>query len=202
MIVIVIPAKGQSSRLQNKNMAVINGRPMLGHTIDWARQSMLADAIYVSTDSDEIADFAVSQGIDVIRRPLSLGGDVPIIDVYRHAVDSIAGHEEIEIVVGLQPDHPDRDVSVDKTIELLKREGADRVVSKQADGEKNGAHYVLTRHFVDTGESRRDAVLVDDCTNVHFEADMQRAQRRLRGQMEAGNPTLGTRDDHAQQERQ
>lgn len=180
MIVIVIPAKGQSSRLENKNMALLGGRPMLGYTIDWARQSALADAVYVSTDSDEIADYAEAQGVAVIRRPSSLGGDVPIIEVYRHAVRSILDGERVEIVVGLQPDHPDRDVTVDETVELLRREGADRVMGKQADGQKSGAHYVLTRYFVDTGESRRDAVIIDDCTNVHFEADLQRAERRLR----------------------
>jgi CMP-N-acetylneuraminic acid synthetase len=185
VIIIVIPAKGQSSRLENKNMTILEGRPMLGYTIDWARQSSATDAIYVTTDSDEIADFATAEGVAVIRRPQSLGGDVPVVDVYRHALDSIAGNDDVEIVVGLQPDHPDRDVAVDETIELLKREGADRVISKQADGEKNGAHYVMTRHFVETGESRKDTILVDDCTNVHFETDLQRAQRRLRVQKES-----------------
>ena len=168
---------------------------MLGHTVDWARHSSLADAVYVSTDSDEIADFAVSEGIAVIRRPQSLGGDVPILEVYRHAVGLIARGEDVEIVVGLQPDHPDRDVAVDETIKLLKREGADRVMSKQADGEKNGAHYVLTRYFVDTGESRKDVVIVDDCTNVHFEADLHRARRRLQGHETAQDPQPGVHRD-------
>lgn len=179
MIVIVIPAKGQSSRLQGKNMAPVNGRPMLAYTIDSAKESTLASAIYVSTDSDEIASYATSLGVGVIRREESLGGDVPIIEVYRHAVASIPDGDQVEIVVGLQPDHPDRDVDVDETIETLRREGADRVMSKQADGEKNGAHYVLSRHFVDTEESRKDVVIVDDCTNVHFDVDLERAERRL-----------------------
>ena len=86
MIVIVIPAKGGSNRLPNKNMAPINGRPMIDYAIDDALASRRAAAVYVSTDSDAIAAFAASRNIPVLRRPETLGGEVPIIDVYRHAL--------------------------------------------------------------------------------------------------------------------
>jgi CMP-N-acetylneuraminic acid synthetase len=85
MIVIVIPAKGASNRLPNKNMTPINGRPMLDYAIEGALASKRAAAVYVSTDSDAIAAHAAACGIKVIRRPESLGGEVPIIEVYRHA---------------------------------------------------------------------------------------------------------------------
>ncbi|MEW5728884.1 MAG: NTP transferase domain-containing protein [Pseudomonadota bacterium] len=182
MIVIVIPAKGGSSRLPNKNMVPLNGRPMLDYTIDEALASRRADRVYVSTDSDAIAAHAAARGIAVIRRPESLGGDVPILDVYRHAVANMPEGDKVTVVVGLQPDHPDRDVRVDETIAILEREQADRVMSKQADGVKNGAHYVLSRHFVDHGESRKDITIIDDCTNIHFAEELDRAARRLSGQ--------------------
>ncbi len=52
-------------------------------------------------------------------------------------------------------------------------------MSTQADGTKNGAHYVLSRHYLETGESRKDVTLVDDCTNIHYPADLERAAARL-----------------------
>ena len=62
---------------------------------------------------------------------------------------------------------------------LVGQLGADRLMSKQADGTKNGAQYVLSRHFVESGESRGDVTIIDDCTNIHFPADLERAAQRL-----------------------
>lgn len=179
MIVVVIPAKGRSNRLANKNMIAINGRPMLDYAIDQAGASGRADAVYVSTDSDDIAAHAKSRGVPVIRRSESLGGEVPIIEVYRHAVANMEDGDKVEIVVGLQPDHPDRDVGIDETIAMFEAAGADVLNSTESDGTKNGAHYVLSRHFVDTGEARKTVTIVDDCTNIHFEEDLRRAAKRL-----------------------
>lgn len=185
MIVIVIPAKGHSNRLANKNMTAINGRPMLDYTIDQAGASSRADAVYVSTDSDDIAAHAETRDIAVIRRPVSLGGEVPINEVYRHAVANMPNGGDVSVLVGLQPDHPDRNVSVDEALDRFERADADVLNSVEADGTKNGAHYVLSRHFVDTGEARKTVTIVDDCTNIHFPEDLERAARELAGRAKA-----------------
>ena len=179
MIVIIIPAKGASTRLPNKNMSIINGRPMLDYAIDDALASKRADAIYVSTDSNSIAEHAERRGISVIRRPESLGGEVPIIEVYRHAFAKVPNHHKISTIIGLQPDHPDRDVSVDDALARFEGAEADVLNSTEADGTKNGAHFIISRHFVDTDEARKKIRIVDDCTNVHFSEDLERAARRL-----------------------
>jgi CMP-N,N'-diacetyllegionaminic acid synthase len=179
VIVIVIPAKGGSTRLPNKNMALINGRPMIDYSIDQALASRRSAVVYVSTDSDVIAAHAEKRGIKVVRRPESLGGEVPIIEVYRHALANIPEGVLTTVVVGLQPDHPDREITIDETVAILEREGADRVISKEPNGAKSGAHYVLSRHVLDGFESRKDITLVDDCTNIHYPADLERAARRL-----------------------
>ena len=179
MIVIIIPAKGGSTRLPNKNMALINGRPMIDYAIDDALASKRAEAVYVSTDSDVIASHAESRSIPVIRRPESLGGEVPIIDVYRHALAAMPEGHRVGVVVGLQPDHPDRTVSIDEAIAAFERAGADVLNSTEANGTKNGAHYVLSRHFVDTGEVRAKCTVIDDCTNIHFDRDLDQAAKRL-----------------------
>ena len=152
---------------------------MIDYAIDDAVACKRATAVYVSTDSDEIAAHAATRGISTIRRPESLGGEVPIIEVYRHALDHIPDGNKVSVVVGLQSDHPDRDISVDQAIEIFERERADVLKSTEANGTKSGAHYVLSRHFVDTGEARHTATIVDDCTNIHFPEDIERASKRL-----------------------
>ena len=181
MIVIIIPAKGKSSRLPNKNMNLLLGRPMLDYSVDWARDSSRADKILLSTDCDVIAAHAGLLDVEVVRRSEALGGDVPIIEVYRHAVAEIENDGlSVSVVVGLQPDHPDRDLTVDETMEIFENEGVDRLISIDSAGTKSGAHYVLSRHFLDTGESRKDVTVTDDCTNIHFSQDLERAEARLR----------------------
>jgi CMP-N-acetylneuraminic acid synthetase len=179
MIIAVIPAKGGSTRLPNKNMTLVNGRPMLDYAIDDAQASKRVDRIYVSTDSDAIATHAQTRGVAVIRRPESLGGDVPIIEVYRHALANMAERDSVRTIVGLQPDHPDRDVSIDDSIARFEQAKADVLNSTDAKGVKNGAHYVLSRHFVDTDSARQTVTIVDDCTNIHFDSDVKLASDRL-----------------------
>lgn len=178
MIVVVIPAKGASNRLPNKNMALINGRPMIDYAILDARASKRVDAIYVSTDCEAIAAHAEGLGVKVILRPESLGGEVPITEVYRHALSQL-NDPDIRVIVGVQPDHPDRNVSVDEALAEFERAGADVLYSTEADGTKNGAHYIMSRRFLETGEAREPVSIVDDCTNVHYQEHLERAGARL-----------------------
>jgi CMP-N-acetylneuraminic acid synthetase len=178
MIVIIIPAKGGSTRLPNKNMTSVNGRPLIDYSIDAALQCECCNKTFVSTDSDVIADHARSRGVNVIMRSENLGGEVPIIEVYRHALANMDS-DGIETLIGLQPDHPDRDVSIDEAYQTFKEAEADVLFSTEADGTKNGAHYVLSRHFVDSGENRKDVGIIDDCTNIHYQDDVDRASKRL-----------------------
>ena len=178
MILIVIPAKGESSRLPNKNMSVLNGQPMLAYAIADARKSRRADRIVVSTDSDKIAHYCADRNIEVVRRPRTLGGDVPLFDVYRHAADQI-GIDQVKILIGLQPDHPDRTVAVDEALAFFEREGADLLTSTEADGTKNGAYKIYTQAMLKTGTPNKEVILVDNCTNVHYAADLEKAARHL-----------------------
>jgi CMP-N-acetylneuraminic acid synthetase len=178
MIITVIPAKGKSRRLPNKNMALINGRPMLDYAFEFALASKKNTDIIVSTDDDAIAQYAKDNNIKVVRRPVSLGGDVPLIEVYRHALNEI-GSEGVTAVVGLQPDHPDRNISLDEAIEAFEEANADVLESDEADGTHNGAHYIMSIAFLETEKADKIVTIIDDCTNVHHQEDLDRAAENL-----------------------
>lgn len=179
MIVVIIPAKGDSSRMPNKNMALLNGTPMLDYSVRQARAGTQVAEIYVSTDSDVIAERARGLGVEVIRRATTLGGDVPIVEVYRHAIETIA-NPKIQHIVGLQVDHPDRHISIDDALAAYQKSGADLLTSTEADGTKNGAHYIMSRQYLETGRNNKTITIVDDCTNIHYEADLRRAEKNLK----------------------
>ena len=87
MNVAVIPARGGSKRIQNKNMKLFCGTPIIKYSIDVAIQSGIFDKIIVSTDNDEIAKYSEDNGADVpFIRPANLSDDFSSVnDVIVHA---------------------------------------------------------------------------------------------------------------------
>ena len=63
--IAIIPARGGSKRLPNKNVLDFMGKPMIAWTIEAALQSGLFDRVLVSTDSVEIARIAKDSGASV-----------------------------------------------------------------------------------------------------------------------------------------
>lgn len=61
----IIPARGGSKRIPNKNIVDFFGKPLIVHTIEAALKSKLFKRIFVSTDSQVIADIAKDFGLDV-----------------------------------------------------------------------------------------------------------------------------------------
>jgi N-acylneuraminate cytidylyltransferase len=65
MRIAVIPARGGSKRIPKKNIKKFHGIPMISYAIKAAQESEIFDAIYVSTDDEEIKEIAVSFGAEV-----------------------------------------------------------------------------------------------------------------------------------------
>ena len=66
----LIPARGGSKRIPKKNIRSFHGKPIIGWSIEAARQSGLFDEVLVSTDDDEVARVAQDFGAEVpFRRP-------------------------------------------------------------------------------------------------------------------------------------
>jgi pseudaminic acid cytidylyltransferase len=73
--VCVIPARGGSKRFPRKNLALFNGVPLVGLTVEIARAAAVFSRVIVSTDDPEIADTAARFGAEIRDRPPSLAGD-------------------------------------------------------------------------------------------------------------------------------
>ena len=105
--IVVIPARGGSKRIPEKNIQLFAGLPLLAHSILYAQQNeTLIDEIYVSTDIVEIKKIAIQYGAKVIDRPEHLSGDLePTITALKHVLESI-DCSDVESVVLLQPTNP------------------------------------------------------------------------------------------------
>ncbi|WP_033170451.1 cytidylyltransferase domain-containing protein [Selenomonas sp. ND2010] len=63
--IAIITARSGSKGLKDKNIKVMNGKPLLAYSIDAAKESALFEEIMVSTDSRQYADIAVEYGASV-----------------------------------------------------------------------------------------------------------------------------------------
>lgn len=105
MILGLIPARGGSKGVPDKNIKMICGKPLIVWTIEHALQSELLDKIIVSTDSEEIAAIARQNRAHVMMRPKELATDTASTqDVMAYTLK----HIPADILVLLQPTSPCR----------------------------------------------------------------------------------------------
>lgn len=132
-LLALIPARGGSKRIPNKNMRWLGGKPLISWTIEIAKQIPEFADILVSTDSEAIAQYAKKQGTLVPwLRPTELSSDVAnSIDVCLHAIDWYEKENgKIDGVMLLQPTSPFRSTfNLKRSIELFKTQPQKSVVS-------------------------------------------------------------------------
>ena len=94
--ICIIPARGGSTRIPNKNIKDFKGSPIISYSINTARESGLFDRIIVSTDSKEIADVAREYGAEIHYRSAEMSeNEVGTQAVVKNVL------EELEIENGL-----------------------------------------------------------------------------------------------------
>jgi len=93
--IILICVREGSKGLPGKNIKPLNGIPLIGWTINIAKQINRASRIIVSTDSEEIAKLALDYGAEApFMRPKELAQDnSPEWLVWRHAIDYIENND-------------------------------------------------------------------------------------------------------------
>lgn len=132
-IVGLIPARGGSKRIPNKNLASCASRPLLAYTCDAAIQSRHLSRVILSTNDEAIAAAATEFGIEVpFLRPADIAGDQTLMmDVVRHAAAFMAGEgRPADAIVLLQPTSPLREARhIDEAVELFLEHRPDSVVS-------------------------------------------------------------------------
>ena len=83
-IIAEIPARAGSKRVKNKNLRLLNGKPMISYVIEEAKKSKMLTDVYVNSDCDKIGKFAKDLGVKFYKRPIDLGGDFTTSDEYNY----------------------------------------------------------------------------------------------------------------------
>jgi len=87
-MIAVIPARGGSQEVRRKNLAVVDGKPLLCHISDTLKA--MGIRVIVSTEDSEIASVAKVHGYEVHHRDKGLADDqTPVADVAAAVVNEI-----------------------------------------------------------------------------------------------------------------
>lgn len=127
-VVSIIPARGGSRRIPDKNSRLFAGQPIIAYSISAARAAGVFDRIIVSTDSDEIASVAEQHGAEVpFRRPVDLaddhtGTDAVIVHALRWLADRGAPVRYACCLYATAPFVRPADIS--RGLDLLRERGA------------------------------------------------------------------------------
>ena len=108
-VIAVIPARGGSKRIPQKNIIDFMGKPMIAWTIQAAYESKIFDRVVVSTDDDECATISKKYGCDVpFLRDTSSDDIAPVSMATIRALEQAERFysEEYDIVIQLMPNTP------------------------------------------------------------------------------------------------
>ena len=121
-VLAVIPARLQSTRLPEKPLARIAGKPMVVHVYERAKSARTIDAVVVATDSDKIVNAVKAAGGDAVLTSEShRTGTERVAEVAQ--MPEFSSHH---LLVNVQGDEPLVDpAAIDACVKATQADGAD-----------------------------------------------------------------------------
>jgi CMP-N-acetylneuraminic acid synthetase len=174
-VLAIIPAKLDSKRLKHKNIREIDGKPMFLHSVDYADASRYHVEVIVSSESDVVEEICNQYEVRFHKRPAELCGDVEVVDVYQHIINEI--NEEYDIVVGLQPDNPNRVNTLDECLDYMIENKYDDIITIDDTYRRSGAMRLFKYDLLKQGKvSYRIGCVKETATDIHTEEDLEKVK--------------------------
>ncbi len=174
MIIAIIPARGGSKRLPRKNIYPIWGKPLLHWSIKAAKDSKKIDAVWVTTDDQEIAQVARESGANIFMRDPKLADDKTYKMVaIRNCFNTIEFTGSA--VVSLQANSPEITGDVlDEAISTFFKHDRNELISVDKNLMMNAAFRIMRPWYVNQKElSTKTGAFVCDIHDVHTIDDIK-----------------------------
>jgi YrbI family 3-deoxy-D-manno-octulosonate 8-phosphate phosphatase len=189
-IIAIIPARGGSRSIPNKNIIDFCGKPLIAWTIDQAANSKYISSIYVSTDDEKISIVSSKYGADIIKRPHEIATDSsPSEDALMHALLMVEKKKKIDTVVFLQATSPLRTTKdIDDAIEFFNCNRGDSLFSASVLGDfcvwskKRGVLESITFDYNNRGmRQERDPYYLENGSIYIFKPEILRKYKNRLG---------------------
>ena len=118
-IAALIPARSGSTRVKDKNIRPLDGKPLILHTLNSCAESALLDGVYISSDSTQICQHGMPFGAKPIYRPPEISDSTSSTELaIMHSIES--GLSQYDYIMLLQPTSPIRNRGrIDDAIRFL-----------------------------------------------------------------------------------
>jgi CMP-N-acetylneuraminic acid synthetase len=186
-IVAIIPARKGSKRLPGKNTKLLNGLPLIEHTIKSALMVKEIDQIVVTSDCEEVLSIAEKYPVTCIKRPEFLARDgTKTARVVEHTLYTL--NKEFDTILLLQPTSPLRSAynineaiafykagklnclvsvnNLDISSEIFKPNGAIYLIDKDVFYQKGGFYSDSPYFYKMSNESSIDIDTIGDFEKV------------------------------------
>jgi len=131
-VIAIIPARGGSKGILNKNIVNFCGKPLLVWSIEQIKQAKGISSVWVSSDSKKILSIAEKFGANTIHRPSSLAKDTSSTEsALLHAIEKIEEQgKPIDLVLAAQATSPLRETKdIEKALKDFKTQQCDSMFS-------------------------------------------------------------------------
>ena len=173
---IVIPARLKSSRLKNKLLLPLHGKPMIYWAIKAAKDCGLINEIFVSSESKKILQLSKRFGAKSILRSKDLALDkVPKWDVILDALNKIKKKLKPDIVISIQPNSPNVTCyDITNCLYAMKKYKKNEIMSLDRNLMQNAAIRVVKyKYAFQKSLSTHCGGVVNDVIDVHYKKDLK-----------------------------
>lgn len=143
----IIPARGGSKGIPDKNIKLLGEKPLLQYSFEAAQNSRLITKIILSSDSDRIIEVGKNIGLEVpFKRPMDLAqDDTPSLSVIQHSVSFFLDqNKRFDAVCLLQPTTPFRSKElIDTAIKKFISGNYDSLLSVREVPHEYNPHWVF-----------------------------------------------------------
>jgi CMP-N-acetylneuraminic acid synthetase len=192
-VTCIIPARGESKRLPNKNIALLNSKPLITYSIEaWNKSKYRTRPAIVSTDNPDIWNIANVNCATTYLRPSLLAQDnTPTLPVIQNVIDTIQKYYQrrVQWVLILQPTSPLRTTEdIDACLDIISNNQADSLTSVNPEGEENGAIYIMHADLIAQGmlygrNLYKYEMPAERSIDIDTFEDLQEAERILKGEV-------------------
>lgn len=153
-ITAIIPARGGSKGIIGKNLYQINSHPLIYYTLKEAKESNIFERIILTSDDDNILNYASSFNVMCHKRPAHLSTDSASSESVIH--DVLKKYDCIDSFMLLQPTSPLRSSNdIKNAFSLFYNENCDSVISVQEEDNSCLKYFTVTNNYLNPISSKK-----------------------------------------------
>lgn len=177
-IIGVVPVKANSNRFPNKNISLLQGKPLFYHAIEPLIKSDYISEVFVPTNSPIVKDYIEKKGenkIKVIHRGKNISADEdPLLKVLKFTHYSIdSDYDAMAVIMANCPGH---EVDyVNKAIKLFQETKSKEFRSFNKFGLENG-FFIFSKEIIENSNSISSYLcsLTNNGEEIHFRHELDK----------------------------